>query len=421
MGRAKTSPVWNLFQDHPDKKSFAVCKLCNEEVTRGGSDPSKWGTSNLIRHAKKLHLKEFEDAETKVQNEKEGKGKKKMMTNYFGAASNNSLNIESVPRSNNLSSMNASSNHITQQTLGETWKKSVEKKKGWDKSDSRYIAIVNFICMMISVDSQPFSIVEDYGFNKLLNYLRPEFKMPSRSYITKRKIPEMYESVRKRVHGILDNARYISFTTDLWTSSHKRDAFISFTAHCVTETYETVCVVLDAKYFPESHTADHIKENIFEMIRSFEIPKEKIHMIVTDNCRNIVNAVKDAGYDHLPCFLHSLQLIINKSILEQTGVKNIIADCKKIVGHFSHSLPASSELQELQIENRLPQHKLIQDVATRWNSTHHMSTRMVEQKPAINEYSTKHQDKVPWISPRQWTTLEDMTKILKIFDKATKR
>ena len=78
MGRAKTSPVWNLFQDHPDKKSFAVCKLCNEEVTRGGSDPSKWGTSNLIRHAKKQHLKEFEDAEKMYKTKRKEKVRKKL-------------------------------------------------------------------------------------------------------------------------------------------------------------------------------------------------------------------------------------------------------------------------------------------------------------------------------------------------------
>ena len=58
-------------------------------------------------------------------------------------------------------------------------------------------------------------------------------------------------------------------------------------------------------------------------------------------------------------------------IFKQRIVKDI-SQCKQIVGHFSHSPLAYNKLEQLQKRHDLPQHKLVQDVPTRWNSTYFM-------------------------------------------------
>ena len=51
---------------------------------------------------------------------------------------------------------------------------------------------------------------------------------------------------------------------------------------------------------------------------------------------------------------------------------------RKLVGHFKHSVVAMTGLRGKQIQLDIPQHHLIQDVATRWNSTYFMLDRLAE-------------------------------------------
>lgn len=59
-------------------------------------------------------------------------------------------------------------------------------------------------------------------------------------------------------------------------------------------------------------------------------------------------AAVEAQYKSLPCFLHTLQLVINDVILAQRYVKDMFSTCKQIVRHFSHSPAAFVKYQEYQ-------------------------------------------------------------------------
>lgn len=63
---------------------------------------------------------------------------------------------------------------------------------------------------MIAVDLQPFSIVEDIGFQRLLKEICPNYNIPSRKYI-KESIYNIYSKVR---NNILNELNDISFTVD---------------------------------------------------------------------------------------------------------------------------------------------------------------------------------------------------------------
>ena len=94
----------------------------------------------------------------------------------------------------------------------------------------------------------------------------------------------------------------------------------------------------------------------------------------------MVKALEDSPYEHMSCFLHTLQLVVKNAIFSQRAMSDSIAKAKKIVGHFSHSHKACQKLKEIQIIKGLSEHKLIQDVSTRWNSTYHMLERLYEQR-----------------------------------------
>lgn len=80
---------------------------------------------------------------------------------------------------------------------------------------------------------------------------------------------------------------------------------------------------------------------------------------------------------HQRCFAHSLQLCINDVKKEIPGLSNLLAKCRQIVGHYKHSNKASQKLTEFQTLMNVPNHTLLQDVDTRWNSEYLMLQRYV--------------------------------------------
>lgn len=63
---------------------------------------------------------------------------------------------------------------------------------------------------------------------------------------------------------------------------------------------------------------------------------------------------------------------------------------KRIATHFNHSDVAQQGLSAIQKEVGVPQHSIIQAVPTRWKSSLHMITRILEQRRAITVYSSDH-------------------------------
>ena len=49
---------------------------------------------------------------------------------------------------------------------------------------------------MIAIDSQPFSIVEDTGFLRLLSNMCLLYAVPSRKYFAEKVIPEMFSNIK---------------------------------------------------------------------------------------------------------------------------------------------------------------------------------------------------------------------------------
>lgn len=111
------------------------------------------------------------------------------------------------------------------------------------------------------------------------------------------------------------------------------------------------------------------------------------------------------------CFIHSLQLVIHDSIKAQRSVNNTITRSKNIVTHFNHSAVSSSRLADIQTQNGQAVKKLIQDVPTRWNSTHYMLDRLYEQNSMIGLISSE-MDITP-LSHNEWNLMSSLLSLLK--------
>ena len=111
-------------------------------------------------------------------------------------------------------------------------KDSFEAGISWDLNSAPARRISNLIGEMIALDNQPFILVEDLGFVRLMNVC-PKYKMPSRQYFSDTVIPDLVKRAETAVEKLLRNARDISFTSDIWTCSYNNNGFISLTDHWV--------------------------------------------------------------------------------------------------------------------------------------------------------------------------------------------
>ncbi|KAK6192358.1 hypothetical protein SNE40_003837 [Patella caerulea] len=81
-------------------------------------------------------------------------------------------------------------------------------------------------------------------------------------------------------------------------------------------------------------------------------------------------AVKEFAAFHVGCFAHTLKI---------NSVSLLLARIRRIMNYFHRSTVAAAVFKEVQ----LPKHKLVIDVQTRWNSALDMTSRFLEQQPAV--------------------------------------
>ena len=68
---------------------------------------------------------------------------------------------------------------------------------------------------------------------------------------------------------------------------------ISLTVHCVTSSWEVASYCLSTKELPGEHTAANISTAIPEMLNDWNIGTEKVVAVVTDNAKNMLNAISE--------------------------------------------------------------------------------------------------------------------------------
>jgi len=128
--------------------------------------------------------------------------------------------------------------------------------------------------------------------------------------------------------------------------------------------------------FEESHTSVNLSIKIQSATTDWKLDN-KLVLIVSDNAYNIKGSITILGLKHFGCFAHSLNLIVQDALKIST-ILDIISILKSIVGHFKRSSNASHELDKYQRNSRTIPKQIIQNIATRWNSTYYMLCRFTE-------------------------------------------
>ena len=190
--KQKMSIAWKIFKISDEDQTKAKCQLCHILIARGHK-VGYFTTTNMLKHLSTKHSKELQEEKKKQLKEQE----QKLSKNTLSVASTSKLNV------------------TKQLTLTET----LNRNKIWDINNNKAQKIHKYTAEMIAIDLQPFSVIEDTGFIRLINHLCPNYKLSSRKYIKEKIIQDIYVKVRSKIQAEINIATHLSFTSDGWTAS----------------------------------------------------------------------------------------------------------------------------------------------------------------------------------------------------------
>ncbi|CAF1208484.1 unnamed protein product [Didymodactylos carnosus] len=381
------------YKEHADGKTSSECLVCKHLVTH------KIGvTSNYTRHMQRHHLK--------------------MYTEWIDSLKNND-NKDVI---------------VTQPKIKHAFNNNKTTKYG--SQHPRQIELNNMIINDLIIDlGLPLSIVERPAFLRAMSKVDSKFHVQSRRSICRESIPALYDKMIRELKTICTTAEFISLTLDIWIDRRMRP-FYAVTGHsiidCVFKSY-----VLSFLPLTGSHT-DKALLNEFEKIISSDYNIEnKLVRLVTDNAANNVKAFKSLivpGFEHyfegdedddddddriddddsetdennlngntknifntlandnsvnllrIPCFSHTLQLVVADGLKESSCARSSLAKVTKIA-KYSH--------QSTKFAENLEANKYSIPVAckTRWNSQYNTVMKIIEIPVSVlNEY-LKHCNK----------------------------
>uniref|UniRef100_A0A8D0G757 Zinc finger BED-type containing 4 n=1 Tax=Sphenodon punctatus TaxID=8508 RepID=A0A8D0G757_SPHPU len=386
----KTSKLWNHFSICSADSTKVICMHCGRTISRG-KKPTNLGTSCLFRHLQRFHK-----------------------------------NVLKTDSSEPV--LSSTDNHVARNTelLGSSSFDETNDKF----CDSHPVAkkITSLVAEMIALDLQPYSFVDNIGFNRLLEYLQPQYSLPSPSYFSRTAIPGMYDNVKQIIVSHLKEAEsgVIHFTSGIWMSNQTRE-YLTLTAHWVSfeSSFRPQCedyhcsALLNVSQIDCDYNGIGIQKQLEywweTWITSIGL---QIGITVTDN-QTIGKTLNEGEHSSVQCFNHTVNLIVTEAIKSQRMFQNLLSIARKICERVHRSAKAKEKLAELQKEYQLPQHQLIQDVPSKWNTSFHMLERLIEQKRAIDEMSIECSFR-ELISCDQWEVMQSVCHALTPFDAASR-
>uniref|UniRef100_A0A3Q1FT65 BED-type domain-containing protein n=1 Tax=Acanthochromis polyacanthus TaxID=80966 RepID=A0A3Q1FT65_9TELE len=256
---------------------------------------------------------------------------------------------------------------------------------------------------MIVKDMRPLSMVEGEGFQEMLKSLNPGYTIPSRTHFASL-LDKKYEATVDKVKSTISAIdSKVALTADIWTSV-ATEGYLGITCHYIGRDWEMESICFCTMPLEDRHTAQNIAGWLEETLEKFEILPGKISAIVQDNGANIVAAARlleeKYGWPSLRCTGHTLQLVLSSALKHQIITKAV------------------------EQQMGAPEHKPIQDVRTRWNSTFQMIRCLLEQRwPVTATLSdltvTKTCKQYLDLKPEQWSLIEELAQALEPFDCAT--
>lgn len=387
MDVSKGSLLWNYFKKV--EKELARCNICKKDYRN-----TEGNTSGMKKHLK-IHKEAFEEYSL-------AQAEKDRLTNKTTKRKCEEMNVvkPNVPKQLKLD--------FTNEALA-------IKQKQLDDAIVRFVAETGTSFNALGQDS----------FKDVIKIANRNLKVKDPSTISKQ-VRKYSRNVSSDVCDIIAAVKTdllsVGFTTDMWTS-RPQDSYISLTASFIDKNWELHRWVPYIKHFPSRHTGSNISVGLDKMVRSLGLHQGKIKLYsVNDNASNMKVAIRESEYlTEYNCTIHTIQLAVNDTFNNVTGMKTVLDKSKAIAKYCHQSTPAMDQLRAKVKDAKLPWRKPKNPCETRWNS---QLDNMISIKPYqdmitdlclnVDEWDGRNMD------PHHWALMEGAITVLEPIRKLTK-
>ncbi len=275
------------------------------------------------------------------------------------------------------------------------------------------------LAQWISVDLQPFSVVEQLDFQQLIHTLDSRYIIPCRQTI-KQEVDLLFSQRRANIQLEINSfTTKVALTTDIWSSSCNHTAFLGITMHYINSDWKLKKCILDFIPIEGSHSSRLILSKITNLLQEFNL-NNRVLSLTTDNGSNMLACGRELAneleacfcnltFSHKRCAAHIINLAV------KAGMKHLdssIIKLRKFVVKIRNSQVLLDDLKSIcRIKNKnflMP----IQDVDTRWNATYLMIERQIVMQDVMEILVNSHEDILKNIYPTSFEWSKIMVYIL---------
>lgn len=233
----------------------------------------------------------------------------------------------------------------------------------------------------------PVSTVDKPHFKDFVNELEPSYTIPTAKTVTSR-LQTLHKDERDKLRQEVGVFPDVAITHDSWTSLATEN-YETVTCHFISKSPEDVAWVMNARVLQTTkiegpHNAQAIADFLTTVKQQWNLGDITA---VTDNASVEIKAFQLLEWNRLGCIGHIINLVI-RDALKDPVLSKLVAKGRNLVGYFHKSPLATGfldEKQRLLSKDENPQtYRLINDVATRWNSTYEMLLRISELTGALH-------------------------------------
>ncbi|XP_075910742.1 uncharacterized protein LOC116956688 isoform X2 [Petromyzon marinus] len=249
----------------------------------------------------------------------------------------------------------------------------------------------------VALEMRP-RVVDNAGFQDLIQFLEPKYQLPSRLHFSDRVIPDLYAKVASAVNEELEGAASVALTSEVWTSG-AAERRVTVAAHFVTAGWKLERFVLRTRPLDGAAAAAvpaaaaqegaaRVADVLAATAAEWNLHRPHGYIpLVTDGVGAGTAAAAGASREsalrpRIGCFAHALNRAAQRG-LQVPALARLLAEVRRTVGFFRRSVAATLVLNGRQQALGLPVRELAVDAPGRWSSAYEMLECYVEQYPAI--------------------------------------
>lgn len=281
-------------------------------------------------------------------------------------------------------------------------------------------ALTRFVIM----DGLPFSLVNHLGFSSLVNYIQPEYSLPSPSGIAQQFI-SMYASEKEKLKKKFESLRgCVSIAMSSWSDVTTLE-YVCLAAHYVDSDWKLRKKIINFRL--TSLKEPDFSESLILCLRRWRI-KRLFSMTLDNSLAKVITPLKlksklDAFFEprselhHNPCHADIFKLLTREGLDSIGSTLERLRDAIMYTQGFERESKFYCMAEKLKVDTNK---KLFLDIPVLWHSTYLMLENTFRYREVFVRLESVDSNFTMKPTQEDWIKVRSLCKFLKLYYKAAK-